>query len=110
MVGDFGERGERADGQAVGRGVDAAQLRDVADVDQARGRIGAVLHAVEQIDAAGFDHGAVLELRERCFDGGAICEGEGVHRASDNGWGWLRAARTTAGVMGNWRMRTPVAL
>src|SRR5205814_10682446 len=105
-AGELGKRGERADGQAVGRGLDAAQLFDVANIHQARGRVRAVLHAVEQIDAARLYHRAVFELRQRSLYGGTVCKSEGIHRASDVGWGWLRAARTTAGVMGNWRMRT----
>ena len=72
--------------------------------------IGAVLHPVKEIDATRLDDGAVLELRKRGLDGGAICKSEGIHIDSINGWGWLRAEKTTAGVMGNWRMRTPVAL
>ena len=90
--------------------MNAAQRSNVTNVDQTRRRVGAVLHAVKKIDTAGFHDCAIFELRERGLDGGAIGKSEGIHRDSIDGWGWLRAASTTAGVMGNWRMRTPVAL
>ncbi len=90
--------------------LDAAQRWDIADVHQACRRIGAILHAIKQVDAAGLDDSAVFQLRKGGFDGSAIGESEGIHTDSIDCWGWLRAASTTAGVMGNWRMRTPVAL
>ena len=110
MVADFGKRGQRTDGQPLLRHLDAAQRWDIADIHQARRRIGAILHAIEQIDTAGFDDSAVFQLRKSGFDGSAIGKSEGIHTASIDCWGWLRAASTTAGVMGSWRMRTPVAL
>jgi hypothetical protein len=65
--------------------MDASQLRDVSYVDEPCRGIGAVLHAVKEINAASFDDGAVLELRKRGLDSGTVCESEGIHRASIDG-------------------------
>jgi hypothetical protein len=90
------------------RGVaDAAQFGNIPDVDQLGRLLDAIFHAVEEIDAAGFHHGAVVELRKGSVDGGAICEDEAVHARFPP---CRSAARTTAGVMGVRRTRTPVAL
>ncbi len=110
VAADFGKRSQGTDGQSLRRDLDATQRWDIADIHQARRRIGAILHAIEQVDAPGFDDSAVFQLRKSGFDGSAIGKSERIHMASIDCWGWLRAASTTAGVMGSWRMRTPVAL
>src|ERR1019366_1281611 len=110
VIGDFSQGSQGTNGQALRCGMYATQRRDVSDVHKACGGIGAVLHAVKEINAASFNDGTVLELREGVIDRGTICESEGIHTGSVEGWGWLRAVSTTAGVIGSWRMRTPMAL
>ena len=95
--------------QTLGRSRDPAKAADVADVDQLRRSDDALLHQVEQIDAAGLDDGAVFEFSQRLVDRGAIDKRKPVHASSS----WLTfpsAASTFAGVIGILRMRTPVAL
>ena len=71
--GEFGERGERADAQAVARLIaDAAQSVDLLDVDQTLGSDHVVLHQRQQIGAAGEDCALLAEQRgDLLFLGGA---------------------------------------
>jgi len=110
MVADLGERGERADRQPLLGLANAAQSGNIADVHQPGGLLDAVLHPVEEIDAARFNDGSVLQLRECRINRGAVSDGEAVHASSFPCAGARSAARTTSGVMGVRRTRTPVAL
>src|ERR1035437_350960 len=110
MVADLGEGGERANGQPLFRLMNSAQRRDVADIDKLRRLNGSILHPSQKIDTAGLDDRTVLQLRQCRVNRGAIRERKAVHAKLLPGTGCFSAARTTAGVIGVWRMRTPIAL
>ena len=110
MVTDLGECGERSDRESLVGFVDTAQSGDVSDIDKLLGLIDATLHPVEQIDSTCFHDSAVFQLRQSAIDGCAICNCEVVHAKFLSAAGLRSAARTTDGVMGVWRMRTPMAL
>jgi hypothetical protein len=88
---------------------DAAKTLDVADVDQLGWGNNVFLHQVEQINAAGLDHGAVAQLAQGFVYRPGIDKCELVH-ACTSSCVLPNAASTLAGVIGSFRIRTPVAL
>src|ERR1019366_5902168 len=110
MVADLSERGERANRQPLLRLMNSAQRGNIAYIHKLGRLNGSILHASQKIDAAGLDDRTVLQLRQCRVNRAAIRERQAVHAKLLPGTGCFSAARTTAGVIGVWRMRTPIAL
>src|ERR1700733_10527037 len=108
MICNLAQGRQRPEAQAILAGCDPAKAGDVADVDELRRRDDVVLHEVEQIDSASFDGGAFAELAESFVYRHAIDERELVHACTS--CTFPSTLSTLAGVMGIFRMRTPVAL
>src|ERR1700722_7638348 len=108
MVCNLAQGSQGCEVPAILVGGDASKAGDIADVDELRWRYDVILHQVEQIDAACLDGSAIAELAESLVYCCAIDECELVHACTS--CTFPSALSTFAGVMGIFRIRTPVAL
>jgi hypothetical protein len=111
---DLGKRGEGAETQPRRLvKLHAAQRIDALQVDDSCRRDDAFLHQIEQVEAAGLRDRAGCRQQRDCFlYGPRIDPLQGAHACSSSSLrsSARRAASTFAGVIGNVRMRLPVAL
>src|ERR1017187_10643357 len=109
VAGEFIHGDEGADAYAGAGLLDAFELLDVLDVDDALGRVKVLLHEAEEIGAAGQHVGFSPlggEQRDGLLDGRGIGVCEGLHQAFLPS----SALSTCIGVMGMLGTRTPMAL
>src|SRR6185312_8063823 len=90
--------------------LDAVEPGDAVQVDHALGLVEPLLHAIDEIDAAGLDHDAVMELRDGIVEALRLHPLERFHLRASFPSSLPSAASTTAGFIGSVRMRTPMAL
>ena len=105
MSSNLAQSRQRSEVQAILADGDAAKTADVADIDELRRRDDAILHQVQQIDAACLDDSAIAELTESLVYRRAIDECKLVHACTS--CTFPSALSTFAGVIGILRMRTP---
>src|SRR5438309_4739918 len=108
MSSDLTQGRQRCEMQAIRTDCDPLKRADVADVDELWRRDDAVLHQIEQIDAARLGDSAVVQLAKSLVHRHAIDERKFVHACTS--CTFPSALSTFAGVIGILRMRTPVAL
>ena len=82
MLADLSESRERSDSDPVFGLVNPAQRGDITNIHELGWLYRPVLHALNQVDSAGFDHRPVFQLRERRFNCCAICECKAIHASN----------------------------
>src|SRR6185503_10359550 len=109
MLGDFRQRDEWLEVQPIVGHRYTAEAADISDVDQTRRSYDALLHQIEEVNAACLQHSTVVEFGEGLIDCRAIYKREAIHALSSEPT-LPSASSTLAGVIGILLIRTPVAL
>src|SRR5439155_1917915 len=100
VVHDLGQRGHRADLEAVLPRPDASQFSDALEIDQCLRALDAILQPVEAVETAGEDprfRSVAAEQRLRVFDRRGLIQLERRHHVANYGHSFLPWAGLKSG-------------